>query len=458
MEERIVHFIRALRASKVRVSLSESIDAFDAVNYLGVKDREAFRLSLRATLVKDAAKLAIFDELFPLFFGQYTPPPTSNLTQELSPEEMEMMTQALNQLPEHLRKMLEKLIRGEMFDSSELTQLSRFLNPKHSQNYRFRTEAMRYSKQEKISQALLDAVHQLIELLLQLGMDFERAKIIRQKLLKNQKGLNQQLQQYIGQHLVENLINEKPEEILDELMNRPIRSLSEQELERLRKEVRRLANVLRTRIALRLKRAKSGSVDLKAIIRANLKFGNIPFDIRYKDHALKPRLVLLCDLSTSVRVYSELMLSLLYEMQDQISKTYAFAFINHLEYITPDFMGKGPRQAIASVLQKMPPGHYNTDLGLSLKKLLQDYLDLLNRRTTFVVIGDGRNNYNNPRLDLMHEISRRCHRLIWFNPEPPLSWGKGDSDMLKYTPFCDKIFHVSTVSELASSIDQLLLT
>lgn len=458
MEERIVQFIRALRASKVRVGLSESIDAFDAVNYLGVKDREAFRLSLRATLIKDAAKLAIFDELFSLFFGQYTPLPTSNLTKELFPEEMEMLTQALNQLPEHLRKILKNLILGELFDSSELAQLSQFLNPKHSQNYLLRTESMRYSKQEKISQALLNAVHQLTELLLQMGMDFEKVEIIRQKLLRNQKALNQQLQQYINQHLVENLINEKTEENLDELMNRPIRSLSEQELEQLRKEVRRLANVLRTRIALRLKPAKSGSVDLKAIIRVNLKYGNIPFDVRYKNHALKPRLVLLCDLSTSVRVYSELMLSLLYEMQDQISKTYAFAFIDHLEYITPEFIGKGARQAISSVLQKMPPGHYNTDLGLSLKKLLQDYLDLLNRHTSFVIIGDGRNNYNNPRLDLMHEISRRCHRIIWFNPEPPLLWGKGDSDMLKYTPFCDKIFHVSTVSELASAIDQLLLT
>jgi len=454
MEERIVQFIRALRASKVRISLSESIDAFEAVNHLGVKDRENFRLSLRATLVKDAAKLAIFDELFPLFFGQFTPPPTSNLTQELSPEESEMLTQALNQMTEYLRKMLEKLLRGELFDSNELTPLSRFLNLENNHYDRFRNESMRYVKQEKLSRALEDAIHQLVEMLLQMGMDFERAKIIQQKLLSNQEALNQQLQQYIGQHL----INKKPQENLDELINRPIRSLSEQELEHLRKEVRRLANVLRTRIALRLKRAKSGPIDLKAIIRANLKFGNIPFDIKHKDRTLKPRLVLLCDLSTSVRVYSELMLSLLYEIQDQISKTYAFAFIDHLEYITPEFIGKGARQAIFSVLQKMPPGHYNTDLGFSLKKLLQDYLDLLNRHTTFVIIGDGRNNYNNPRLDLMQEISHRCHRIIWFNPEPSLSWGKGDSDMLKYAPFCDRIFHVSTVSELASAIDQLLLT
>ena len=68
MEDRIIKFISALRGGGVRVSLAESADAFNAVEQLGVKDREHFRLSLRATLVKDASDLPTFEELFPLFF------------------------------------------------------------------------------------------------------------------------------------------------------------------------------------------------------------------------------------------------------------------------------------------------------------------------------------------------------------------------------------------------------
>ncbi len=68
MEDRIVRFIAALRAGGVRVSLAESADAFRAVDHLGIQEREAFRLSLRATLVKDANSLPVFEELFPLFF------------------------------------------------------------------------------------------------------------------------------------------------------------------------------------------------------------------------------------------------------------------------------------------------------------------------------------------------------------------------------------------------------
>ena len=69
MEERILKFIAALRAAGVRISLAESADAFKAIQDLGIKDRENFRISLQTTLVKDSANLPIFHELFPIFFG-----------------------------------------------------------------------------------------------------------------------------------------------------------------------------------------------------------------------------------------------------------------------------------------------------------------------------------------------------------------------------------------------------
>jgi len=86
MESRILQLISALRASGVRVSLAESSEAFSAVDLIGIQDREHFRLSLRATLIKDVRDLPVFDKLFPLFFGTGQPPPmmggspTDNLT------------------------------------------------------------------------------------------------------------------------------------------------------------------------------------------------------------------------------------------------------------------------------------------------------------------------------------------------------------------------------------------
>ena len=157
-----------------------------------------------------------------------------------------------------------------------------------------------------------------------------------------------------------------------------------------------------------------------------------------------------------MRPCSELMLSLLYELQDQISKTQAFAFIDHLEYISPDFQRQDSRQAVQQVLFRMPSGHYNTDLGASFQDFFLAYSDFVDNRTTLIIVGDGRNNYNDPRLDVFRKMTHRAQRVIWLNPESPSIWGSGDSDMLNYAPLCDVILQVRTFSELASAVDRLL--
>ncbi len=73
MDDRVIQFVRGLRAAGVRVSVSESIDALHAIDTLGIQDKEIFRDSLRATLVKDVDHIPVFDELFPLYFGSGGP-------------------------------------------------------------------------------------------------------------------------------------------------------------------------------------------------------------------------------------------------------------------------------------------------------------------------------------------------------------------------------------------------
>src|SRR5512136_1565387 len=120
MEERIVKFISALRAGGVRVSLAESADAFNAVDKLGIQKRETFKLSLRATMIKEAKDIPTFEELFPLFFDTSDAPPLMDLTKDLTPEEAQMIAEALRQFSQRLREMIEKLLRGEKLSQDEL--------------------------------------------------------------------------------------------------------------------------------------------------------------------------------------------------------------------------------------------------------------------------------------------------------------------------------------------------
>lgn len=456
MDERIIKFIHALRSSKVRVSLAESADAMQAIEALGIKDREIFRMALRSTLVKDSSSLPIFDELFPLFFDLDQQPALSDLSEELTPEEAQMIAEALRQFNRELREMLERLLRGKQLSQEELERLGQMVGLSRADDLRYREwMAQRMEKALKFKE-VQDALRELLELLAEMGMNRERLDQIRRLLKANQEGLRGQIRNYVGAHIAENMTRQLPDQRMNNLLDRPINSLSDKELETLRKEVLRLAAALRTRVALRQKRSKSGALDAKATIRANLKHGNVPIVIKHKDRILKPKLVVLCDISTSMRACSELMLSLLYEMQDQISKTHAFAYIDHLEYISPDFRRQEVREAVRNVLRRMPPGHYNTDLGLGLQNFTDHYLDTVDQRSTFIIVGDGRNNYNDPRLDLFQEIARRSRRTIWLNPETSALWGTGDSDMLRYSAYCDQVFQAGTLAELSSAVDHLL--
>ena len=456
MESRVLQLISALRASGVRVSLAESSEAFSAIDLMGVQNRESFRLSLRATLIKDVKDIPIFEKLFPLFFGSGQPPTMGgNPSEEMTSEEVEKLIEALKQFTENLRQRMERLMNGDPLSQSELEALGQMTGLNDVDNLSYQKWMTQRMMRALALPEVQEALKELMDLLAQLGMSADRIEQIRDLIEQNLQGLQAQINQYAGERIAENLSDQPRPDNLDNLVNRPFRALSDSDKRLLQNEVKRLAAVLRTRIALRQKRAKNGQMDPKATIRANLKYHGVPMEIKHRDHLSKPKIVIICDISTSMRFCSELMLSFLFALQGQVRKTNAFAFIDHLESISEDFAVSNADQAIQSVLWRMPSGYYNTDLGWSLNDFNNEYLDTLNGHTTLILVGDGRNNYHDPRLDLFSLISRRAARTIWLNPEPPALW-HGDSDMPKYAPLCNDVLKVSNLRELAAAVDQLL--
>ena len=456
MESRILQLISALRASGVRVSLAESAEAFSAVDLMGIKDREHFRLSLRSTLIKDVRDLPVFDKLFPLFFGNGQPPMMGgNPMDDMTPEEARTLADALRQYTEQLRQRMERLMNGEPLTKSELEALAQMVGLNQMDDLRYQNWMAQRMMRALAFPEVQEALRDLMEQLQQMGMNKERVEQLRELVQQNLQGMQQHIQQFAGQRIAENLSQQQPNENLDSLMNRPFNTLSDADKKLLQREVKRLAAMLRTRIALRQKHAKSGQLDPKATIRVNLKYQGVPMEIKHRDRVRKPKLVVICDVSTSMRFCSELMLSFLFALQGQVRKTHAFAFIDHLEYISDDFNGSNADEAITSVLWRMPSGYYNTDLGWSLNDFNNEYMDTLNGQTTLIVVGDGRNNYNDPRVDIFSTMSRRATRTIWLNPEPPYLW-HGDSDMPKYAPLCSNVLKVSNLKELTEAVDSLL--
>lgn len=457
MDERIVQFIKALRAAGVRVSLAESQDAFFATRSIGVTERERFRAALKTTLVKEHSDEPVFDHLFPLYFGAGEPP-LMPASEALSPEEMELLRAALQALAGRLSELLERMLEGQGPTPEEMDQAAQQAGLDFARGMHEARWITRRALRQMGLQDILDQIEALLQELARLGMSAEAREQLRALLEGNAEAIRRQMEQRVGAGLAERMAEDyRPRPRAGDLMDRPFQMLSEDEIHLLRKEVARLAARLRTRAALRQRRGKGSRLDAKATLRTNVRYAGVPFEIITRERRKKARFTVLCDVSTSMRPVVYFLLLLVYQMQDLVGRTRSFAYIDHMEEISDDFAEHRPEVAIPTVLRRLPPGHYNTDLGASLDQFVHEHLDAVDSRTTLILCGDGRNNYNDPRTDLVEMLRRRARKFVWFNPEPPARWGSGDSDMPAYAPLVDAVYQVSNLRQLSEAVDRLFL-
>lgn len=457
MEKRMVEFIRALRAAGVRISLAESEDALHGIESVGIRDADIFRTALAATLVKEHRDRPTFDYFFPLFFRN-NQPPMQDVYDELTPEQREMLQQALQSLAgsmDALQQMMQNLLQGKPFDQDQLDQMGQMAGLQSGDEMYQRGWFERRMQRIAGMQQLQALMEQLLEALQEAGLNDDALAQLREMMQENMQGLNEQISNYVGQTLAENMAQRDPEDKPD-LLDVPIQRLSSDDIDNIRDEVRRLAARLRTRAAMRQKRAKSGQFDPRRTMRQNMKYGGIPIEMKFRKRHKKPKLVLICDLSTSMRYMVEFLMTLVYQLQDQVQKTSSFVFIDDMIDVTMELNQRDSQDAVEKILMDNPPGYYSTDLGNSLNTFKQRHMSAVDHRATVIILGDGRNNYNNPRLDIHGDMQRKARRLFWFCPESPAQWGTGDSDMHLYANQADGVFLIRTLRDLANAVDDIL--
>lgn len=469
MDNRIVEFIAALRAQGVRVSVAESADAMRAIEATGIANKDFFRQAMRATLVKEQHDMPTFDELFPSYFGTGAPPPQMQQPGGgLSDAQREQMMQALremlqNMTPEQLRQLFESMMTGQPMDSNDLRQMVRaalqgFPFNRPSQQPWAERRAMREMEFERLNELM----QELMEKLREAGFSEAQIAQMMQQAQANQQALEEQIGKEVGAAMREMQREEqqgqRPE---SQLLDRPFEQMTSDEAQDVRKIINRLAAQLRSRAALRQKRGKKGTLDAKSTIRANLRFGGVPLNVKHKKKHLKPKLVVLCDRSRSTENVVRFLLLLIYGLQDQVSRTRSFAYIDTIHDISTYFDEARPEQAIDAVMENVySQRSYSTDLGASMAAFLRDHGGTVDHRTTVIVLGDGRNNENDPNVAALQAIRGRAKRIVWFNPEPPYMWGRYDpgslsSDMLEYLPLCNAVHEVSNLRQLVAAVNSL---
>jgi uncharacterized protein with von Willebrand factor type A (vWA) domain len=448
MDAQLVRFIAHLRAEGVRISLAESQDASRALTHLVEMDQEWFRNALQTTLIKEQTEQPIFDHLFPLYFG----PDASRLMlpeQALTPDQQQLLEEAMRGASNEL---LQRLASGQNPIPPEWEQYAQQVRAKPGWVPKTQSRLTREMLHLMGSHNLDAQLENLWAQLAIQGMTSAEIEAVQRLIAANRVALAEQAARFV-QHPSIGSVSDIQDSA--SLMQRSFDKLSGAEVDELHQQVRRLAAKLRSRAALRQKKGVGKILDAKTTLRVSLGTGGIPFHLLFKKKRLKPKFTLICDVSTSMRPVAGFMLQLMYGMQDQIAKVRSFAFNSRLEEVSDEFVGQRPNQAISCILRRIPPGHYTTNLGRSLADFCEQFLDAVDHYTVVIFLGDGRNNVNDPRLDLFEHIKRRARRVVWFNPEPLVLWGAGDSDMLRYKFLCDTVHQVSNLAQLTEAVDQL---
>jgi uncharacterized protein with von Willebrand factor type A (vWA) domain len=468
MDDKFIEFTHLLRENGLKVSAAENMDTLAAVGLTGIRDRLVLKDTLRATLVKRVVDIPVFDELFDLFF--------TGLGEIIKATSSATMG-AMEMTEEEFQKFLEQLEETLKNMGTELSELAKSLLLNNTgQLERMLREAAQGANLQEIQRSFQEG--QFANALAQmLGFGQLTQELTNLKNALQQAGLSpeqvEQLMAYIDRrmhdlaHMVRSFVRAELEkkdpqvreqQKMRSLADKSFYYLSEDEIRKMKEAVAKLAQRLKHVIAIRRKRAKRGRFDLQQTLRKNLQYGGVPFRIvldRKKKE--KPQVVILCDVSDSVRNVSRFMLQFVYSVQDLYSRVKSFIFVADLGEVTRLFEENEIHAAIDLSLRGNIINIYaHSDFGRAFRSFHRDHLSVVNKRTTVIILGDARNNYNLPHEWVLRDVKQRAKQVFWLNPESKLTWGFGDSEMDRYSPYCDLVEECRNLNQLYRVIDKLV--
>src|ERR1700675_4856911 len=161
---------------------------------------------------------------------------------------------------------------------------------------------------------------------------------------------------------------------------------------------------------------RGGVIDLRRSMRANLMKGEIIELRRRARRRRKVRLVLLCDVSGSMDLYSRFLLQFLYALQNVFGRVETFTFATRLTRVSDLLRGPSYKGALRR-LTEVRDWSGGTRIGESIREFNQTWGRLVDRRTIVLLLSDG---WDTGEPDVLAQemltLKRRAARVIWLNP------------------------------------------
>jgi uncharacterized protein with von Willebrand factor type A (vWA) domain len=461
MEQRILEFIGDLRRAELRVSPSEALDALTASAEIGLDDRETFKTALATTLVKEARDRATFDRIFDLYFLDLQAL-GEGLRKALGPEDprvQELLDQLVADNDLELDELTELLMRGE---GAEMEMAIR------AGGRNVGLERLMYFLQvgyfsRRISDSMdMAAIEGDLERIMQLlearGLDPGQLARIRNYLELRLEAFRRMVRQHVERELERRAWRQGEKLTREALSDKPLFALTADEVAQMKTVVARLARKVKDALALRQRQEERGRLDTRRTVRRSLRYDGIPMEIELRRRRRdRPKLITICDVSDSVRNASRFMLQLVWSLQECFSRVRSFVFVSEIAEVTQAFGLYPVERAIEWALRNAPVDyHCRSDFGYAFSQFARRELETLDRRTTILMLGDARNNYNDPQAWALRMMRERVKGIIWLNPEGQWGWGVGDSVMPVYAPACDLVRECRTIGQLGEVVDNLV--
>src|SRR4051812_43723825 len=481
MLELLSGFISELREAGLPVSLTENLDAMEAITHIPIEDRDAFKYALAATLVKNHAHWRAFETVFEVYFslrgGHHAiGDETDDLAQlledmegegegdqgeegegvgrgggggdALTPEELaELVYQALMQGSDALlRAIARQAVRR--FAGMEPGR------PVGGTYYLYRT----------LRNLDLDAV--LERLMEQTRQQVPEMSALEERLERDEYEIRvDQLRKEIEAEIRRRLVADRGVEAMARTLRKPLPEdidfmhASREEMLTLRRAIYPLTRKLAVRLARKRRHGRKGPLDFRNTVRHSLSYGGVPAEPKFKyPRPSKPEIFVIADISGSVAAFARFTLHLVYAIGAQFSKVRAFVFIDGIDEVTSYFDGV---EDIAEAVHRVNTeadvvwvdGH--SDYGHALEVFWSKWGKEVGPKTTVMILGDARNNYHASQSWVLKEMRHRARHVYWLNPEPRSYWDTGDSIVGEYGVHCDGVFECRNLRQLEGFVDHL---
>lgn len=236
-------------------------------------------------------------------------------------------------------------------------------------------------------------------------------------------------------------------------------NVDEDELAEILKTVERLVKRIANRRTRRYVSSKQkNKIDIRKSIRRNILSNGDLLNLLHKSKKKNLRVVILCDVSRSMDLYSRFFIQFLYAFKSLMEQAEIFVFGTSLHRITDQIDEKDLEKSLHTIFKQVTDWSGGTKIGKSLQCFVDDYGHrYLSGRTLCFIISDGWDTGNISQIsESMEQIHKRSMKTIWLNPlMENANWKPEVSAMKAAMPFIDLLlpfYNLESMKDLAKAL------